>query len=277
MNGKGRNNALKVFFVCIFLAFFPHFVQFVISAETPVYRPIDTGTLPESNYKFFVAGHTYGTPGVDAGGLYGPFKSSFEELNSISEMEFGILTGDIVLTSTIDDWNDVDYDLKKLDMQVYFAAGNHDMANYELYTSRYGKLYYSFTHKDDLFIVLNTEIDNSNITGDQLQFLEDTLGEQSPISGNIFVFFHQLIWVDESNNLSYFKPNSGAGKADTTNFWSDLMPLFIEQENEVYLFAGDAGAFRGQPAFFLEEFQGVTFVASGMGGGHDDNFLIVSV
>ena len=60
----------------------------------------------------------------------------FNLINNDKLIDFGFLTGDIVKTSTEKNWNEIDSDLKLLNCPVYFAVGNHDIDNLELYKSR---------------------------------------------------------------------------------------------------------------------------------------------
>ena len=61
------------------------------------------------------------------------------------------------------------------------------------------------------------------------------------------------------------------------NFWDEVFPLFSDLTNDVYFFAGDIGAFPNGNELFYTKYLNVKFLATGMGGGMRDNFLIVSV
>jgi len=229
-------------------------------------------------YSFFVAGHTYGTPGVNNIGLHPPFRNELKSIRMNPNIDMGFLTGDIVWTSTVTNWDEVDSDLKSLGVPVYFAPGNHDVTDRELFTNRYGKLgktYWQFERKGDLFIILDPNIANWNISGDQLIFLKNTLGKSAAYR-NIFVFFHQLLWWANDNKFKNVKINSLQGRADKINFWKDIEPLFRELTNEVFMFAGDVGAFRNHRPMYYQ-YDNIHFIGSGMGGGINDNYIIVNV
>ena len=229
------------------------------------------------DYSFFVAGHTYGAPGVDNEGLHPPFTNKFDFINNDESIEFGVFTGDIVIEGTTQNWDEIDQELNALDIPVYFAAGNHDITDRELYESRYGQSYYSFTNHADLFIVLDPNIDSWNISGDQLAFLENVLNLEAQNANNIFVFFHQLLWWEPDNIYQNVVLNSLAGRAGTINFWSQIEPLFTELSNPVHLFAGDVGAFSTGSEFMFHQYDNITLIASGMGGNVRDNFVIIEV
>ncbi len=229
------------------------------------------------SYSFFVAGHTSGQPGVK-NGLHPPFKAKFEYIKSRAEIKFGIFTGDIVAANpTAEDWDKVDADLDTLGLPVHFTVGNHDMENRELYESRYGNTYYSFVHQNDLFIVLDPNLDQWNISGAQLEFLKNTLNTNTSNTNNIFVLFHQLLWWKPNSAYANIGPNSFEGRADSINFWTEVEPLFSRLPNEVFMFSGDVGAGSWAVDFMYDKYDNISLIASGMGEGSGDNFVVVNV
>ncbi len=228
-------------------------------------------------YSFFVAGHTYGVPSasVPHDGLHGPFRDRFELIRSDRTMELGVLTGDIVWTSTIGSWDRVDEDVASLGVPVHFAVGNHDITDRSLYEKRYGRTYYSFVHRNDLFIVLDPNLDHWRIGAAQLEFIRDSLANAAGVD-NILVFFHQLIWLDQRDVFRGVLCNSLEGRSEDVNFWTEVEPLFRAMDRPVYMFAGDVGAFpQHVPVFYKDG--NICLIASGMGGMQNDNFLVVEV
>ena len=58
-------------------------------------------------------------------GFHPPFKQKFNYILSRPEIEFGVLTGDIVSPfPSIQDWDEIDADIDNLGLPVYFAVGN---------------------------------------------------------------------------------------------------------------------------------------------------------
>lgn len=228
-------------------------------------------------YSFFVAGHTYGGAGVNNDGLHPPMEAKFDFIKSDSLMEFGVLTGDIVISSTANNWDEVDEALLLLEMPVYFAAGNHDLTDRTLYESRYGSVYYSFEAHNDLFIVLDPTLDAWNISGDQLIFLQNTLNQKAAGVRNIYVFFHQVLWWGPTNIYKNVILNSVADRDPNMNFWTEVEPLFNALPNNVIMFAGDVGKSTTVDPYMYHQYDNITYIASGMGNGVTDNFVIVDV
>lgn len=232
---------------------------------------------PSIEYSFFIAGHTYGKPGVNNIGLHPPFKEKFEFLKSDTTLAFGIFTGDIVIEGTNQEWDEVDIDISELGLPFHFAVGNHDMSDRTLYENRYGDTYFSFIQNEDLFIILDPNLDEWDIAGDQLDFLKDELNTHANSVNHIFVFFHQLLWWTSDNIYQDVVLNSTQGRADTINFWTEVEPLFHQLENKVVMCAGDVGAHPTGDEYMYHTYDNITLIASGMGGEERDNIVIIDV
>jgi len=167
-------------------------------------------------------------------------------------------------------------DVDSLGLSVYFAVGNYDMENRPLYEGRYGATYYHFTYQQDLFIVLDPNIDSWNISGVQKQFLEDVLDTSASQVGNVFVFFHQILRREANNQFSYIYWNSNAGRGSSVNFWPEIEPLFRSLSNEVVMFAGDLGASWSSDVTY-DKYDNITLIATGMGDSDGENFVVVNV
>ncbi len=73
-------------------------------------------------------------------------------------MEYGFFTGDVVVSSTSTYWDSAINDINKLSLTTFIAAGNHDIGSE--FVNRFGNYYFSFKHKNDLFIVLTPGLDS---------------------------------------------------------------------------------------------------------------------
>lgn len=234
-----------------------------------------------NEYSFFVAGHVYGYPGEskDNIGVHPPFKDKLDLIKNNNLIEFGVFTGDIVEDGTNEkEWDELDADIAYTNKKVYFAPGNHDIGNSKgrtIFKRRYGDTYYSFKHKNDLIIVLDPNLDKWNISGNQLEWLKNTMASEGTRVDNIFVFFHQVLWWEKDNEFKNFKLNSLSRRDEEINFWTIIHPLFEELEKPVYMFAGDAGV--KDHGYMYHKNGNVTLIASGMGGRMEDNFILVDI
>ena len=229
-----------------------------------------------NGYSFFVAGHVYGSPGTSERGLHKPFMDEILGMADIP-FSFGVLTGDVVQNGHKDEWNELENDLDSLDVKIHFALGNHDYKNAALIKQLFPVTYYSFKKENDLHIVLDPNIDNWNISGEQLIFLRKTLEEEAYSSDNVFVYSHQLLWWAPDNDYHIIRINSAEGRATKINFWDEIAPLFRRFSTPVYMLAGDIGAAEWADDYSFDLDENIHLISSGMGEGKGDNFLNVKV
>jgi len=245
----------------------------------PTYKDIDTLYDDKNSYSFYIAGHTYGNSSKpDNKGLYPKFYEKLNTLNNSKAIDFIVLTGDVVQNSTIKSWNIVKKQLQDLGMRTYISPGSHDVghgkdnAKRDIFKSMFGDTYFYFYHKNDLFIILDPNLDNGNISGRQLKFLNDLLETKEKVN-NIFVFSHQVIWA--SNFRDLISPNNSY--ETETNFWPIIAPLFDIQKEQIYFIAGDVGDKINGSELFCIENNNIKYIASGMGAGKRDNYLTVQI
>jgi hypothetical protein len=232
-------------------------------------------------YSFFVAGHVYGKPGETETniGVHPPFKEKLGMLKNNPDITFGVFTGDIVFDALKEnEWDEVDQDIAFINKKVYFAPGNHDVGNAKkkaIFTRRYGPTYQSFIQGEDLIIILDPNLNGWSIKGDQLTWLKEQLDSNKDTIKNIFVFFHQLLWWTPENEFKSYKPNSTSGGKKENNFFTEVYPLFSNLGKPIYMFAGDTGVY--EKGVMYHKDNNITFIASGMGGRIQDNFILVNV
>ncbi|SFB70264.1 Calcineurin-like phosphoesterase [Flagellimonas taeanensis] len=232
-------------------------------------------------YSFFVAGHVYGYPGETETniGVHPPFKQKLEMIKNNPDIKFGVFTGDIVFDALKEnEWDEVDQDIAFINKKVYFAPGNHDVGSAkkrDIFTRRYGPTYQSFVYAEDLVIILDPNLKGWSIEGDQLTWLKEQLNPNKNTVRNIFVFFHQLLWWTPENEFKSYPPNSTSGGEGNNNFFTEVYPLFRDFGKPTYMFAGDTGVY--ERGIFYHKDKNFTFIASGMGGRKQDNFVIANV
>tara|TARA_B100000965_G_C19553882_1_gene741319 strand:- start:194 stop:1150 length:957 start_codon:yes stop_codon:yes gene_type:complete len=237
-----------------------------------------------NSYSFFVAGHVYGTPGSEYEGIYKPFKNN-KKLNECSLL-FGFLLGDTVVTASNYEFGILKDDLKSFEdnTKIYIAPGNHEVgvgsynAKRDVYLENFGERTYQYLeYKNDLFIILDTNISNWNLSKDQVLMLKNLQSKQRKYE-NVFIFSHQLFWIGEENpSFLGLIPNSNEGRAKKLNFWKEVFPITQSIGKNLFFFAGDVGAFNNKSEFFYRNISEVEFFATGMGGGKRDNFMLVHI
>ncbi|HHG85508.1 MAG TPA: hypothetical protein ENJ82_12245 [Bacteroidetes bacterium] len=235
-------------------------------------------------YKFFVAGHTYGHPveAVDSVGLFPQFYRKLPAIAADKSIEFGVFTGDLVKYNEGFRYDSVVNQLARYNLEVYKVPGNHDTGVGRFYGNwhRYfGTSWYSFRRHSDLYLFLDPNLNYWQITDPQLEMIRTELQDLAQVN-NIFVFHHQILWWDSSPDslLHYTNPNSPEGRLDSlVNFWTDVIPMFRPLKQQVYFFAGDAGAWCWLRSMTYYQEENIHLLTSGMGCVKTANYLEVSV
>lgn len=225
-----------------------------------------------AEYAFFTAGHTYGNPNNPQLGLHPPFKNKIDWINNYEGMELGVLTGDVVPFPTQTYWDSARADINKFSIPIHIAPGNHDKG--EVFSNLYTHYYY-FWNKNDLFIILSPT--KWNVTGNQKEFLENTLKDNAELAKNVFIFCHELIWWSPSNKFRKVEINYKPYYPGNTNYWSDISPLLESYSNNFYIYAGDLGASNRVTPYFYYNYKNITLIGSGMGNCKSDNIIITEV
>ncbi|MBD3379053.1 MAG: methyltransferase domain-containing protein [Candidatus Omnitrophica bacterium] len=125
-------------------------------------------------------------------------------------------------------------------------ANNPDLAE-RLFLDRYGKRYYSLVMGNNLFIMLDSEQDNTaglkqrgHISGEQLEFLRDKL-EDADKYDNVFVFMHKTNWLEPSEKekrLFDMLHRELAGRADHVFTSGEFVLDRMEKDNVTYITSG---------------------------------------
>ncbi|MCK4726694.1 MAG: metallophosphoesterase [Anaerolineales bacterium] len=240
-------------------------------------------------YQFLVAGHIYGSHNDDASR---PAATLLQNLSAIQQMDLNliVLLGDSVFDSTPENFQGLEEKfLYQLDIPVYNAIGNHDIRNNgrSIYEERYGPTYYEFRYGPAQMIVLDTELKNCSIVGEQRDMLETTLHEASQDSSieQIFVFLHKVIFMEQFPELldsdnPQVKPNNGSIVCEK-NYSALLEKNFLPaaRVKPVYLIAGDSGAYGGNFSPFFEKHPDAPLytIATGIGDTPQDSVILVSI
>ena len=131
-------------------------VPFVAAADAPRTERAFPG---EDDFSFVVLGDRTGRhrPGV--------FEAAVAQVEQLHP-DFVINVGDLIEGNTEDraqlsrEWNEIEAAIGQLSVPFFYVPGNHDLTNevqLEEWGRRLGAPYYTFTYKDVLFLVLDTE------------------------------------------------------------------------------------------------------------------------
>jgi|GEM_PF-3303885 len=230
---------------------------------------------------FFVAGHAYGyydKSESEIPFMHKPFREKIESIRDDELIDFGVFTGDFVIAANRELYENFIDDTERMDKTIYAVPGNHDVGDGGvLFEEFMGEEYRAFVENNNLFILLAPGKDWS-INSEQIEFINNRLANNMHVD-NIFVLTHYLMWFEyDDERFDGIIPNGKTGKDGESNFWDEVLPLFGEYENDVYFVAGDVGAFaNGSEIEYRRAADNRHFIASGMGGGVRDNYLVVDI
>ena len=141
------------------------------------------------------------------------FKTALSYLNETEDVEFTCICGDLTENGSAEQLAVYKsyVDTYSADTPVYAISGNHEATNEPTTTARIQPytgqpLYYSFTHGNDVFIMVGEYRWNASYLFEdgELQWLYETL--EANRNKRCFVFFHVFPWGD-SGNANGLYPN----------------------------------------------------------------------
>lgn len=139
----------------------------------------------------------------------GVFESAVEKLNLLQPC-FVMSVGDLIegggeadRATLVQQWDEFDSIVDKLEMPFFYVPGNHDVTNSKegraLWQERVGPLFYHFLYKNVLFICMNSDDDGVQKLGDeQIAYVKKTLTGNPDVRWT-FVFYHKPIFTIENS------------------------------------------------------------------------------
>lgn len=244
---------------------------------------------PQDETVFFVAGHVHAW-------LAGEFRQAIPRINGL-DPDFGVLTGDVVLDSTEENWATARSILAELNAPYFVAPGNHDLYKTGLpleeasraaeFEEMFGARYTSFRDGPNLFLLLDTVTAERGPRGDldeQMRYFGSVLRENEDVQ-NVFVFMHYLLFVTPEGRYSCLKGHvhyDHAQSAPDKNLWRFIeSQIDVAQGPKVFVFAGDLGTpdepGRAMAPAFYDRTGNVTIFAGGMGNQPLAHYFVVRV
>lgn len=226
-------------------------------------------------YSFFALGHAYGhwlhAETTDV--IYPPFAEVIDQVSGNDKIDFGVLLGDQVQSPEPEQYDRLDSVLAPFNRPVYIVPGNHDfnwnqwgIPMWGEWDLRYGKRYHAFRYQGDLFFIMDSNSFHWRIIDQQWDLMQRELQNLQGVD-NIFFFVHNIIWWDDEPGTTHNYPpvNSTIGRNDSSNFWTEVIPTLEQLDQEVFFFAGDAGAYcSGRELSYFHE-KNYHLIAYGMG------------
>lgn len=230
------------------------------------------------NYSFIVSGHFHGASNNISTFPSSTLLANIDTLNSLKP-SFLMSLGDMFLDvneTYIEHYQKSLFD--KLKMPLLNAVGNHDLSNNNMYEEVYGTTFFTFKKNTELFVVLNTEINDGSIQGNQLKMLKTSLSEAKNNNiKNIFIFSHRPVWAEDNAKYSDLFIGNTRSSFGSPNFEKEIHPLLKKSAIPIYWISGsmaDAPA-----AFFYDknETSNITFMQTAIRDLPRDAILQVNI
>lgn len=257
------------------------FLFFIVDGQNIVPSTFNN-LLPQTDslnndYSFIVSGHFYGDGTNKSGYPANTLLANLDWINS-SNATMLICLGDLFMDirNDIPKYKTSLFD--KLEIPLYNAVGNHDISA-KVYQENFGKTYYYFLLNNDIHVVLDTEMGDGDIEGEQFEMLQEIKKLSSTKKFNNILFYaHRTIWKDsyaEMENL--FKDNTQS--LTSTNFKSDILPMLKEMaiNANIFWFAGSLGDAPASFFYFKDESNHITYIATAIRALLRDAMLMVHV
>jgi hypothetical protein len=197
-----------------------------------------------------------------------------------SKYELILLGGDLTW-NTSSQWSTLQYCDSIFNLggeNTHLAIGNHDLDNVaDLLEFTKKPRFYTFSHNNITFIVLDTEISTPDITGDQLELIQN-LADTIVTSDYLVLIQHRILWMVGVDELIHLKDSVAAStrNLNNTNFYDTVYPnLQKAKQNgvKVLCLAGD----RTDINIEYSPEDSIQFVASGMVGtfADENNYAVL--
>lgn len=227
--------------------------------------------------KFIVTGHIHGSSLNSSGYPASTILANIDTLNKL-DASFFISLGDLFFdidSNIVKKYNRSFF--SKLSMPIFNAPGNHDWSR-GLYSSFFGKSYFSFKCKTNLFIILDSEINDGNISGKQFEFFNQKIKDfiNSNNLKNVFIFIHRPIWSSLPEFKGVFVENTKR-KFGINNYKDVVYPVIqkIPVSKKVFFFAGSLGP--APASFFYHKNKNITYIATAIRELKRDAILLVTI
>ena len=226
------------------------------------------------SYSFWVSGHFYGGSANKSGYPVNTLLGNVEMINE---------SGAVMLMSCGDLFKDIRNDIplyekslfSSLKIPLYNAVGNHDISG-DVYQEHYGATHFYFQIEKDFHVILDSELDDGDIKGSQLQLLRmiESVVRKDDIE-NVFIYAHRTIWKNTYQELEDIL-NDNTQSLTGNNFASEVLPVVkdISENAAVYWFGGSLGNAPYSFLYFQPE-KNITYIATAIRGIPRDAMLKV--
>lgn len=234
-----------------------------------VFPPDSTG-----HYRLLIGGHFHGASTSTSGYPAGTVLASIDAINA-SGANVLLSTGDLFLRPDRDSARYVSSFFSKLQVPLFNAPGNHDLEGRSFRSPMPQRI----DMGGDRILLFDTERDDSDIKGDQLQVLSEVV--QEALAGSVrrlFIVTHRPVWAEEEHGYSsLFSGNTRSLTGN--NYVKEVLPLLRKAaaRTEVFWISGSMAGRAPASLFFQPHESNITYIQSAVRDRLHDALLQVDV
>ncbi len=232
------------------------------------------------NYSFIVSGHFHGASTNASSFPSSSLLANIDSINGLNPL-FLMSLGDLFLDVNDSYISHYNYSLfSKLKMPMFNAVGNHDLAG-NVYEKWYGKTFFFFSNNSELFIILNTEINDGSIKDEQLKLFANAMDTALlPQIKNVFIFSHRPVWAERIKKYDKLFSDNTRTAIGNNNFKEDIKPIIqkISKNKNVFWLSGSMGGMAPASFFFDKDDEtNVTFMQTAIRDLPRDAMLQINI
>jgi hypothetical protein len=252
----------------------------VLSAQTisPFNKRIIVDTL--TDYSFIVSGHFHGASSSMSTFPAATLLANIDTLNGIHPL-FLMSLGDLFLKVDTNAINHYQKSLfAKLQTPFFNAVGNHDVSGNSDYEKLYGRTFYYFKVASELFVVLNTELNDGSIKNEQLALFKNAINLAATDSiKNVFIFSHRPVWAESLKKYERLFTDNTRTLVGRNNFSEEIKPLLqsISTNKRVYWISGSMGDASSSFFYDKDDESNVTYIQTAIRDLPRDAVLQVNI
>lgn len=252
------------------------------SSDAQPVSPFNKREVKDStaSYSFIVSGHFYGASTNASTFPASSLLANIDQLNK-QRAAFLMSLGDLFMDVNGEYLEHYQVSLfNKLTIPLFNAVGNHDVSNGNQYEKVFGPTFFSFRKGSELFIVLNTEMNDGSIKNEQLDLLEHELqpGKLTTVK-NIFIFSHRPVWAEQLKKYEKLFSGNTRTSFGKNNFTDDVLPVLqaVSKEKNICWMSGSTAG--GPASFFYDKHEetNITFMQTAIRDQPYDAALRVNV
>jgi hypothetical protein len=209
------------------------------------------------HYRLLIGGHFHGSSTSTSGFPAGTVLASIDAINA-SGANVLLSTGDLFLQPDRDSARYVTSFFSKLQVPLFNAPGNHDLEGRSFRSPMPQRI----DMGEDRILLFDTERDDSDIKGDQLEVLTEMVKESS--AGEVrrlFIVTHRPVWAEEDERYStLFSGNTRSLTGN--NYVKEVLPLLRQAaaRTEVFWISGSMAGRAPASLFFQPHEPNITYI-----------------